>query len=187
LHPPGTPDSFYLDHPGDWIYRLSDRAGTFYGFPNCWVLGPVPWGARRDPASQWADPDANQGRDDAWCQSSANVQPAAGALPAHTAPLGAVEYTGALFPAAYRNTFFVTSHGSWNRHGEQRGRIIVHVRVDGERVVGVEPFLGQRGSDGTLREGEWSERPVGIAQGPDGALYMTSDETGHVLRVGYAP
>lgn len=186
LRPPGTPETFYLDHPGDWIYRLSERAGAFYGFPNCWVLGPAAWGQRRDPASQWADPDANQGHDDAWCQNPANVEPAAGALPAHTAPLGAVEYTGTLFPAKYRGTFFVTSHGSWNRHEHQRGRTILDVRVRGDRVDGMDIFLGERANDGTLREGEWSERPVGIAQGPDGALYFSSDESGNITRVGHA-
>lgn len=185
LRPAGTTETFYLDHPGDWIYRLSDRPGTFYGFPSCWLLGSVPWGDRRDPTSQWADPDANQGHDDAWCQDPANVHPAAGALPAHTAPLGAVEYTAALFPAEYKNTFFVASHGSWNRHGKQRGRTILSVRVEGERVKAVNVFLGERGGDGNLKEGEWKHRPVGVTQGPDGALYFTSDESGEVLRVGY--
>lgn len=109
LRPPGTDESFYLDHPGDWVYRLSKKPGTFYGFPHCWALGPVPWDDRKAPASQWADPDSNGGHDDEWCQDPANVHPAAGALPAHTAPLGAVEYTGKLFPPKYRNTFFVTS------------------------------------------------------------------------------
>lgn len=186
LHPAGTPDAFYLDHPGEWIYRLSERPGTFYGFPDCWALGPTPWGERRDPASQWADPDANQGHDDAWCQNPAHVQPAAGALPAHTAPLGAVEYTGSLFPPKYKSSFFVTSHGSWNRHGAQRGRTLLAVRVEAERVVDVEVVVGERLADRNLGEGKWSERPVGVVQGPDGALYFTSDETGHVMRVGYA-
>jgi glucose/arabinose dehydrogenase len=186
LRPPGTDEMFYRDHPGDWIFRLSDRPRTFYGFPYCWVLGPVPWGERTDPASQWADPDANQGKDDAWCANPDNVHPAAGALPAHTAPLGAVEYTGLLFPAKYRNTFFVTSHGSWNRHGQQRGRTILNVRAEGDRVTGMEIVIGERGKEGRLVEGQWKYRPVGVAQGPDGALYFTSDDTGDVLRVGYA-
>jgi glucose/arabinose dehydrogenase len=186
LRPPGTPETFYSDHPGEWVYRLSDKPGAFYGFPNCWVLGAVPWGERRDPASQWADPDANHGHDDAWCQNPANVETAAGSLPAHTAPLGAVQYRGSLFPASHRGTFFVTSHGSWNRHQHQRGRTILEVRVKGDRVVSVEPFVGERASNGDLEEGDWSERPVGIVEGPDGALYVSSDETGNILRVSYA-
>lgn len=185
LRPPGTPETFYLDHPGDWIYRLSDKPGTFYGFPFCWVLGPVPWGDRRDPAMQLADPDANQGHDDAWCGNPANVHPAAGSLPPHTAPLGAVEYTATLLPPKYRNTFFVTSHGSWNRHGKQHGRTVLSVRVENGKVTGTEVVVGERASDGKLVEGEWKHRPVGIAQGPDGALYVTSDESGEILRVGY--
>lgn len=186
LRPPGTDETFYLDHPGEWVYRLANKPGTFYGFPDCWVLGPVAWGERRDSTSQWADPDANKGHDDAWCQNPANVQPAAGALPAHTAPLGAVEYTGSLFPPRYKNTFFVASHGSWNRHGKQVGRTLLSVHVTGERVDKIEVFAGERADDKNLREGKWGERPVGVVQGPDGALYFTSDETGRVLRVGYS-
>lgn len=186
LRPPGTPENFYLDHPGDWIFRLSDKPGTFYGFPNCWVLGTAPWGERRDPGSQWADPDTNQGHDDAWCQNPANVWPAAGSLAAHTAPLGAVQYRGSAFPAEYRDSIFVTSHGSWNRHGQQRGRTVLQVKVQGDRVVSVQPFIGERAGDGNLKEGSWSERPVGIAEGPDGALYVSSDQTGNILRVSYA-
>lgn len=186
LRPEGTAESFYLDHPGDGIFRLADRVGAFYGFPNCWVLGPAPWGDRKDPASQWADPDAHQGHDDAWCANRDNVEPAAGALAAHTAPLGAVEYTGDLLPATYKNRLFVTSHGSWNRHEKQRGRTILAVRAENGRVVETSIVVGERGSDGKLHEGEWSERPVGVAQGRDGALYVTSDETGNVLRIGAA-
>lgn len=185
LHPPGTDDRFYLDHPGDEIYRLSDTPGTFYGFPHCWLLGPVPWGARRDPTLHLSDPDANAGHDDAWCQDPHNVAPAAGALPAHTAPLGAVAYTGSLFPPRYQHAFFVTSHGSWNRHGEQRGRTLLAVLVDGDHVKEVDVVVGERAADGNLAEGDWKLRPVGVAQGSDGVLYVTSDETGEVLRVGY--
>jgi glucose/arabinose dehydrogenase len=136
--------------------------------------------------TRWADPDANQGHDDAWCQNPANVQPAAGALPAHTAPLGAVFYTAPLFPPKYQGSFFVSSHGSWNRHREQIGRTILNVHVEGDRVVGVGVVVGERASNGNLEEGKWNERPVGIAQGPDGALYVASDETGDIVRVGYA-
>lgn len=185
LRPPGTPETFYLDHPGDWIYRLAPEPGRFYGFPYCWLLGTVPWGERRDPASQWADPEAASGRDDAWCQSPANVHPAAGALPAHAAPLGAVAYRGSLFPAEYRGNLFVTSHGSWNRHGRQIGRVLYRVVVSGDRVTQVAPFVGERGSGGDLVEGTWSARPVGVAEAPDGTLRFTSDERGEVFRVGY--
>jgi glucose/arabinose dehydrogenase len=187
LHPEGTPETFFHDHPGDWIYRLSERPGTFYGYPFCWALGPVPWGDRTDPASQWPDPDAAEGHDAAWCQNPANVFPAAGALPAHTAPLGAVEYTGTLFPPEYRHNLFVASHGSWNRPGHQIGRTVLRLVVADGRVTRVEPVVGGRAGDGNLREGNWSRRPTGIAQGPEGALYVSSDLYGHILRVGYAP
>ncbi|MDB4927780.1 MAG: Lsorbosone dehydrogenase [Myxococcaceae bacterium] len=185
LRPPGTPESFYLDHPGDWIFRLAAEPGRFYGFPHCWVLGPVAWGERRDPASQWADPEAAAGHDDAWCQDATHVQPAAGALPAHVAPLGAVTYTGTLFPSEYQGNLIVTSHGSWNRHEHQIGRALWRVVVSGDRVTEAAPFVAERAGDGNRLEGSWSVRPVGVAQGPEGALYVTSDERGEILRVGY--
>jgi glucose/arabinose dehydrogenase len=186
LRPPGAPEAFYLDHPGDWIFRLAPEPGRFYGFPHCWVLGPAAWGERRDPASQWADPEASGGHDDAWCQDPAHVQPAAGALPAHSAPLGAVTYAGTLFPREYRGNLIVTSHGSWNRHERQVGRALWRVVVAGDRVLEAAPFVAERAGDGNRLEGAWSVRPVGVAEGRDGALYVTSDERGEILRVGYA-
>lgn len=185
LRPPGTPEGFYLDHPGEWIYRLAPEPGRFYGFPDCWLLGASPWGERRDPTSQWADPEADAGHDDSWCQDASHVQPAAGALPAHSAPLGALAYRGTLFPAEYRGNLLVASHGSWNRHERQIGRVLYRVVVSGDRVTQVAPFVGERASDGDLVEGSWSVRPVGLAESPEGAVYVSSDERGEILRVGY--
>ena len=185
VRPAGTPEGFYLDHPGDAVFRLSREPGRFHGYPYCWLLGPVPWGDRTDPMSFWAMRELDEPRPDAWCQDRANVEPAAGWLYPHTAPLAAVQYTGELFPPEYRGNILVASHGSWNRHTAQIGRGIIRVVIDGERVARVEPLIGERASGGNLHQGWWHIRPAGIAQGPDGAVYFSSDETGDVFRVGY--
>lgn len=185
LHPKDTPDTFYMDHPGDPIVRLSATPGKFYGYPYCWVLGTVAWGDRSDAKSQWSDPDVAAGHDDHWCQDPANVEPAAGSLPAHTAPLAALRYTGTLFPAEYRGNFIVTSHGSWDRQKQQIGRTLLRVVVDGDRVVKVAPFIGERGGDGNLVEGVWSARPVGVTEARDGSLFFSSDSHGDIFHVGY--
>ena len=65
------------------------------------------------------------------------------------------------------------------KEGEQGDTAFLN--IDGS----VEITVGERGKGGKLVEGEWKHRPVGIAQGLDGALYFTSDDSGEVLRLGY--
>jgi glucose/arabinose dehydrogenase len=43
------------------------------------------------------------------------VRAAAQKLGPHVAALGMRFYTGAMFPAEYRNQIFIAEHGSWNR------------------------------------------------------------------------
>ena len=103
---------------------------------------------------------------------------------AHSASLGAVFYTGAMFPAEYRNDAFVAFHGSWNR-SLRTGYKVVRVRFrDGKPVGGYEDFL----TGFLLDEGNrdvWG-RPVSVLVARDGAL-LVSDDGGHrVWRVSYS-
>src|SRR5205823_6812798 len=94
------------------------------------------------------------------------------AFPGHWAPDGLMFYTGSQFPAAYSGGAFIAFHGSWNR---------APLPQAGYRVVFV-PFKGGKpvGTYETFADGFWHEngagpqhRPVGLAQGPDGSLYVT--------------
>jgi glucose/arabinose dehydrogenase len=72
------------------------------------------------------------------------------------APSGAQFYTGDAFPG-WRGNLFV---------GALRDRVLVRLVLDKNRVVGEEHLLGDRG-----------KRIRDVRQGPDGALYVATDES----------
>jgi glucose/arabinose dehydrogenase len=79
------------------------------------------------------------------------------------APSGMAFMTGSLFPA-WRGNLFV---------GALAGEILVRLELDGEKVVKEERLLQQ------LRE-----RIRDVRQGPDGALWLVTDNSaGRLLRV----
>ncbi|MEE3327212.1 MAG: PQQ-dependent sugar dehydrogenase [Myxococcota bacterium] len=100
-------------------------------------------------------------------------------LPAHTAPLGIAFYDGESFPEEYRNAAFVALHGSWNRR-EKQGYEVVAIRFDEKGGSRAERFLTgfQIGDD--VRG-----RPVDVAVGQDGELFVSDDYTGSIYRVVY--
>jgi glucose/arabinose dehydrogenase len=105
-------------------------------------------------------------------------------FPAHWAPNGIEFYSGQQFPARYRGGAFVAFHGSWNRAPEpQGGYNVVFVPFDGETVSsGWEVFAdGFAGATRTPREA--AHRPVGVARGPDGSLYVSDDSGGRIYRI----
>src|SRR5579885_455597 len=90
---------------------------------------------------------------------------------AHSASLGLTFYEGAQFPQEYRGDLFAAEHGSWNR-SIRSGHEVVRVPLNKGKSNGVfEDFLtGFVAPDGT----PWG-RPVGVATGKDGALYVTDE------------
>jgi glucose/arabinose dehydrogenase len=79
------------------------------------------------------------------------------------APSGAAFYTGPVWPA-WRNSLFV---------GALAGSMLVRLSTQGEKVMGEERLLTDIGA--RIRD---------VRQGPDGLLYLLTDETdGKVLRV----
>ena len=106
------------------------------------------------------------------------------AFPGHWAPDGLAFYGGSQFPARYRGGAFIAFHGSWNRAPlPQAGYRVVFVPFQGGKPTG--PYE-------TFADGFWHEngagpqhRPVGLAVGPDGSLYITDDAAGTIWRVMY--
>ncbi len=149
------------DTPPETVYVVND--GDDFGWPACHAGNII------DP--EFGAPGA--------CDDS--VAPAV-TLQAHMAPLGLAFYTGQTFPEAYHGNLFIALHGSWNRP-EPVGYKVMRVPVDGGRAAGpAEDF-----ATGWLRDGRVSGRPVGLAVGPDGALYVSDDRAGFIYRITYSP
>jgi glucose/arabinose dehydrogenase len=112
-------------------------------------------------------------------------------FPAHWAPNALLFYTGAQFPARYRNGAFIAFHGSWNRAPEpQSGYNVVFqpLTAAGKSAGAYEVFAdGFAPNVGTGRAtaATGAHRPTGLAQSPDGALYVADDTGGRIYRITY--
>jgi glucose/arabinose dehydrogenase len=110
------------------------------------------------------------------------------AFPAHMAPNALLFYSGSQFPEKYKNGAFVAFHGSWNRAPEpQEGFYVAFVPFSNGKPSGKwEIFAdGFSGSAENTASGKAVHRPCGLAQGPDGSLYVTDDNKGTVWRITY--
>jgi len=137
-----------------------------FGWPQCY---PNPSAANRLPNPEY--PSAN-------CSGQT---PAALNFQAHSAPLGIVFYNASQFPPAHRGNAFVAFHGSWNR-SMPTGDKVVEVTFSSGMPTGYHDFV-----TGWLQSGTYNGRPVGVAVGPDGSLYISDDSLGYIFRVSYAP
>jgi len=105
-------------------------------------------------------------------------------FPGHWAPESAIFYTGSQFPEHYRGGVFIAFHGSWNRAPEpQDGFKVVFVpATDGAPGAEYETFAdGFAGADKSGNNAV--HRPMGLAQGPDGSLYISDDKGGRIWKV----
>jgi glucose/arabinose dehydrogenase len=110
------------------------------------------------------------------------------AFPAHLAPNDLLFYTGSQFPEKYRNGAFIAFHGSWNRAPEpQEGFYVAFVPFSNGKPSGKwEIFAnGFGGTAEQVASGKTVHRPCGLAQGPDGSLYVTDDSKGTIWKISY--
>ena len=150
------------DLPPEAVYIV--REGADYGWPGCHN------GSIEDP--DFGGPGSCEGV----AEPIINMQ-------AHSAPLGLVFYTGESFPAEYRGDLFIAFHGSWNR-SVPTGYKVVRLPLEGSQPSGpLEDF-----ATGWLdpASGKVSGRPVGLAVGPEGALYVSDDKAGMIYRISYS-
>jgi glucose/arabinose dehydrogenase len=111
------------------------------------------------------------------------------AFPGHWAPNALFFYTASAFPARYKNGAFIAFHGSWNRTGEpQAGFDVVfqplsNGKSSGNYEVFADGFAPNVSSG--RGAGAGGHRPTGLAQGNDGALYVTDDAGGRIYRIVY--
>ena len=111
------------------------------------------------------------------------------AFPGHLAPNSLLFYTGDQFPEKYHNGAFIAFHGSWNRAPEeQAGYFVVFApfkdgRPTGEWEIFADHFAG---TDKVISPRDAEHRPCGLAQGPDGSLYVSDDVKGTIYRISYS-
>lgn len=121
-------------------------------------------------------------------ESNENFIDPAAAFPGHLAPNGLLFYTGDQFPAKYKNGAFIAFHGSWNRKPEPQAGFFVVFQpfVNGKAEGAFEVFAdGFAGDAAAVAEGAATRRPCGLAQGPDGSLYVTDDRSGGIFKISY--
>ncbi|RYU97153.1 PQQ-dependent sugar dehydrogenase [Emticicia agri] len=110
------------------------------------------------------------------------------AFPGHWAPNDVLFYHGNQFPAKYKNGAFICFHGSWNRAPlNQAGYFVAFVPFknglpSGPYEVFAEDFAG---GPEIKSPGDAKARPMGLAEGSDGTLYITDSVKGKVWRVMY--
>jgi glucose/arabinose dehydrogenase/cytochrome c551/c552 len=136
--------------------------GGFYGWPIA--------NGNRVP-----DPDFGKGQQ---ARIAESIPPVHG-FRAHNAPLGITFLRGEGVPAAYRGAAVVALHGSWNRTRKDGYKVVsLHWGPDG-RIDERDFLTGFLGSS----DDDVFGRPVDVAEGPDGAVYVSDDHAGSIYRV----
>lgn len=173
------------DRPYDEINII--RPGAHYGWPYCYDNDL--------PTPAWAGTKAMD------CRSPGHEKPAV-LLPPHSAPLGAVYYSGPMFPALEGKLLM-----SWHGYRPTGSRIVAFdVDAHGVPVTTPHARFPEYASDGHIvfkdyREGRAAEplvltpgwglkrgvrpagAPVGITVARDGALWVADDRNGAILRI----
>ena len=176
---PGTGQLYGFDHGIDWLgdneqheeFNLITE-GDRYGWPYVYAM------SRFNPQ----DVPPNSSFSD---YAAASEEPIGLHTP-HAAPMQMAFYTGDAFPEDYQGDAFVAFRGSWNRQPPS-GYEVMRVDFEDGQPVAMEPFL-----TGFLMEDEasptgWGNmgRLCGLAQGPDGSLYLSDDTGGVIYRITY--
>lgn len=155
------------DKLGDHLvpdYVTSVRAGGFYGWPWYYI------GANQDPRHPGKRPEL---KDEAIVPDVL--------IQSHSASLGMAFYTGEQFPSEYRNVAFAAEHGSWNRSRRTGYKVIYLPMQDGRATGEYVDFM----TGFVTPEGEVWGRPVAVAVGRDGALFVSDDGGNVIWRVSY--
>ena len=167
------PDHLGYEQPPEYFSRLTP--GSFHGMPWFQYDGSR---IRRDTCIQNDPPSAQQ-----------DVSLPVATFPARNAPLGVAFVAEGALDQRFTNNAFVALHGSWGTQprGDYRGnpatrrppRIMLVRFADDSATDVIDVVSGLQRSNG-----DRLARPVGVAIGPDGALYFTSDsETQGLFRL----
>jgi glucose/arabinose dehydrogenase len=170
---PGLFDAKYgANNPAEELFKVTQ--GDDYGWPYCYYSNVE---KKLVDAPEY-------GGDGKKTDRCADKKAPVAAYPGHWAPNGLMFYTGKMFPDKYKNGAFIAFHGSWNRPPEPQDgyRIVFQPMRDGRPSGAYEVFADKFN---TATGGTVNRRPTGVAQGPDGALYIADDQSGRIWKVIY--
>jgi glucose/arabinose dehydrogenase len=163
------------ENPGEELLQVN--LGDDFGWPYCYY-------AMDEKRLVTAPEYGGDGKKTDRCDSK--KAPVA-VFPGHWAPMSVMFYTGSMLPAKYRDGVLVAFHGSWNRAPEpQMGyRVVFQPMTNGQASGEYETFADGFAAmpPAEVQPDRAQHRPVGLAQGPDGAVYITDDVRGRVYRV----
>ncbi len=165
------------ERPAEPMYR-ADKAGANFGWPYCFfdygqqklVLNPEYGGDGKKVGrcSEFTNPIAS--------------------YPAHSAPVDVMFYSGSQFPAKYKDGAFIAFHVYWNRATmPQDGYNVTFQPFSAGNPAGkFEIFAsGFPGKTPLMNPDEAVARADGVAQAPDGSLYIADSQKGKIWRVMY--
>jgi len=171
------PDKFTAednaDRPAETMFRA--EAGRNFGWPFCYY----------DLKTQKMVLNPEYGGDGKTVGRCNTFTPPVAVFPAHSAPVGLQFYKGNAFGAHYAGGAFVAFHGSWNRAPlpQREGNITFVPFVNG-RAGTPEIFAsGFAGKPQIMQPNEAAARPNGVAEAPDGSLYVVDNVKGKIWRV----
>lgn len=167
---PETKELWFTDNGRDMLgdevpnceLNVAPKAGLHFGYPYCHE------GAIKDPEFGGK-------------KTCAEFVAPAEKMGPHVAPLGLKFYTGAMFPASYKNQLFVARHGSWNRK-LKIGYDLALVKMVNNKTAGKEVFASGWLDNATQKV--WG-RPVDVLVLPDGSMLVSDDQANVIYRIAY--
>jgi glucose/arabinose dehydrogenase len=157
----------------EMIRIASSRAD--YGWPYCYYDYPK---QQRVIAPEYAFDKAGIDRCDRLIQPLMSY-------PAHWSPMSMLFYTGTMFPPEYRTGVFVAFHGSSQRSPLAEEGFHVIFQQFKEGLAADYTVFATGFANGATTAQSAAHRPVGLAQGPDGALYLSDDKGGRIWKIVY--
>ena len=160
--------------PAEELFRIDD--GKAYGWPYCYYDGVR---NVKVLAPEYGGDGKTVGR------CATRESPLAD-YPAHWAPLGMTFYTGSAFGNKYDGGLFIAFHGSRFDPRLQPagpGYNVAFVPWQNGKPVGKFEVFADDFAAGNPTPTGAAHRPVGLAEAPDGSLYVSDDKGGWIYRI----